>query len=186
MSAAIYTLLKSADFQHSHAICDVSAKAGLDYPSLEMVSTSNYDVIDAGHSMVKPADSALQNSSTKKVDEPMEAGTFGFDMSHLFKLDRPALNVIVPPDIRALNLELEYTTSYDVTDSCSSMVKFVNTAGGNTGSNEVKDDFAFNAAECGYVASLAHNALSPPSTPPMLCSKGYHRRISLIAEILTK
>ena len=59
----------------------------------------------------------------------------------------------------------------------SSMVKVVNSAGGNTDRNEVNHDFAFNAAEGGYVASLAHNTLSPPSIPTMLCSKGYHRLI---------
>ena len=51
------------------------------------------------------------------------------------------------------------------------MVKVVNTAGGNTGSNEVKDDSAFNAAEGGYGASLAHNALSPPSTHQCCAAK---------------
>ena len=91
-TCSLYTLLISADLEHSHATCDVSGKAGLEYPSLEMVSVSNYDVIDAGHNIVKPADSALQDSSTNKVNEPMEVGTVGFDMSHLFKSDRPALN----------------------------------------------------------------------------------------------
>ena len=108
LSTAKYTLLISADIHHSHAIYDVS---GLDYPSLEMVSTSNYDVIDAGHNMVKPADSALQDPSTNKVNEPMEVGTVGFDMSDLFKSDRPALNnsidTSVHPSIRVMILELE-------------------------------------------------------------------------------
>ena len=85
---------ESADFQHSDDICDVSGITGLGYPSLELECTTSFDIIDAGHNMAKVADTALHNTVSNKVDEPMEAGSFGFDISHLSKSDKSAFKVM--------------------------------------------------------------------------------------------